>query len=111
MSVSYFTLSTSKERLDKISFFVQQHKAKDQSDLINKAIDKYFELAEEKLLFAFFYDIALPVFLFCMLFVFYAASPNILTLAIFFFSCIYLMFFVYVFIRKYRGVKFYAAKL
>jgi glycerol uptake facilitator-like aquaporin len=106
MALPSVTFTTSEERLTVIDSIIKDSESfKDRTDFINKALDRYVFLLNGKIINSFFNEVVIPAFLVIVIFSLYLLNQSIIMAAILIFSVLYLVMFIIVFIRKYKGVR------
>lgn len=106
MALPSVTFTTSEERLTIIDSIIKDNDSfKDRTDFINKSIDRYVYLLKGKIITAFFNKIVIPAFLVIVIFSLFLLNQSFIMVAILMFSVLYLLMFIIVFIRKYKGVR------
>jgi len=98
------SISMSDERLKKIDNYVKDGRYPDRSSLISNAVDYLFLHYETNAIIELMYWVAIPLFLFmfCIAMAYFFVSYILFGIAGI--SGIYLMIFVYMFYKKYKGV-------
>jgi len=105
MERTTFTFSTTSEKLDKIRILIKKKSYPDLSTCINTAIDKLLEVHQMSLFMDFMYWICFPLFLFLISVGVCLFYPNIFFFIISAMTGFYLMIFIILFYKKYKGVK------
>jgi len=99
------SVSLSEDRLKKIDKYVESGKYPDRSSFITNACDYLFLHHETNFIIELMYWVAIPLFLFMFSTTMAYFFVSYILFGIAGISGIYLMIFVYMFFKKYRGIR------
>lgn len=101
-----FTFSTTEERLNRISHYVDvTKKYSDMSSVINASIDKFLDVKKIEFVADFMYFIGIPLFIFIASFGLTFVFPYLVFFVVTVLTGSYLMIFIFLFYHRYRGIK------